>query len=382
MFQLKSMNKKEMTEYMNHIKKGISPHPIFSQDINEKVDSYLECVEQDSEFSLYSFTGCYEDFEENLKSIKIQSNGCSFALLKLGDNTDNDIQMMACVAELVEFNNFIISECESDGYYLEMIVPENHIHVIKSLEDLENIWKEKILPHIKRIEEYDFLYALSEIEINNYDENNIFFDVKSSKAYNTLREYWRKHFIEESVEEFIGKKSVHFELKKEISKIEIIEYEDIYVKVVQDLLDELQEELVTIDNSNTLVMNKNYHEKYYKYVLNIVNENDGIIYLAKKENNVVGMVAGYIEPTDKEDKLLNRCPRRGRISELVVSKKARGYGIGKKLIGQAEAYFKKNKCEFSQIIVLDNNQVAKKIYNDIGYKPVEQKVSKRIFHVR
>ena len=72
MFQLKSMNKKEMTEYMNHIKKGISPHPIFSQDINEKVDSYLECVEQDSEFSLYSFTGCYEDFEKyNLMAVAL-----------------------------------------------------------------------------------------------------------------------------------------------------------------------------------------------------------------------------------------------------------------------------------------------------------------------
>ena len=166
--------------------------------------------------------------------------------------------------------------------------------------------------------------------------------------------------------------------KKHDIGITILEYDDKYIEALKELLVELQETLVKVDHSRTLIMNSDYRDKYYELVLKTTKENKGIIYLAKKDENVVGMIAGYIVPVDAEDKLINRCPIRGRISELIVTKNARGYGIGKQLIEKIEAFFKDNDCEFSRLIVLESNKRAKQLYDDMGYKPIELELSKNI----
>lgn len=66
------------------------------------------------------------------------------------------------------------------------------------------------------------------------------------------------------------------------------------------------------------------------------------------------------------------------MSELIVTERVRGYGIGKKLIEKMELYFKENGCEFSRLTVLENNQIAKHLYGDLGYRPIELEMSKNL----
>ena len=378
MLQLKSMKREEMEKYLDAVKKGVLPHPAHPQNIEEKVNAFFRRTQDDGEFTLYCYSGDFEGFKENMKNIKTKSSDANLAVLRFGENTDHDILMLGHIAEIVEFDNLIFSQYGGTEYFLEILVPENHVHVIRNLEDLKTVWNEHISPDIRRIEEYALSYAISVVEIDKYDENNLYLSVATADAFNILTEQWRKRLIEQSVERAIGKREVHINLNRDNMRIVISEYEDKYIKELKRLFVELQEDLISIDRHRTLTMNRAYCEKYYKYVLQTIKDNNGIIYLAKKSGDVVGAIVGYIETIDEEDKLLNRCPKKGRVSELIVTERVRGYGIGKKLIEKIELYFKENGCEFSRLTVLENNQIAKRLYGDLGYRPIELEMSKNL----
>lgn len=378
MLQLKSMKREEMEKYLDAVKKGVLPHPAHPQNIEEKVDSFFKRTQNDVEFMLYCYSGDFDGFKENMKNIRTNSSNANFAVLRFGEYTDHDILMLGNISELVEFDNLILADYGGREYFLEVLVPEKHVQVVRTLEDLKKVWSELISPYIKRIEEYALSYGISMIEIDKYDDNNVYLNVTTLEAFNIVTEHWRKRLLEEGIEKFVGKRTVHINLKKDDIRITITEYEDKYIKVLKELFVELQEDLISVDRHRTLTMNRAYREKYYKYVLNTIKDNNGIIYMAKKDGDVVGVIVGYIEPIDEEDRMLNRCPKRGRISELIVTKEARGYGIGKRLIEQIEIFFNEKGCEFSRLTVLESNQRAKKLYNDMGYQPIEIGLSKKL----
>lgn len=76
---------------------------------------------------------------------------------------------------------------------------------------------------------------------------------------------------------------------------------------------------------------------------------------------------GYVRSYDKYDYLDYKCPKSGEVSELVVSKSARGKGIGKKLMDKMENYFKSIGCEYIFIDVFAYNKNAIEFYNKHGY---------------
>ncbi len=160
--------------------------------------------------------------------------------------------------------------------------------------------------------------------------------------------------------------------------MEIIDYEDKYEEDVKDLLVELQEHLVKVDYWHFQVMKDIYRESCFNRDMQMVKEQEGHIYLAKENNEIIGMVIGIIPPKDDEDRDTNTCARNGAVLELIVSKKSRGNGTGKLLLSKIEDYFKEKNCENISIEVYAPNERAYHFYEREGYKPIEYIVMKKI----
>ena len=126
------------------------------------------------------------------------------------------------------------------------------------------------------------------------------------------------------------------------------------------------------------------HHAYFQgrilllYLFRLLNDNGGKIFLAKTSNSVFGMIAGYVEPKDEEDRITNRCPKRGVISDLVVSSSFRSKGIGAVLMSVMENYFSNIGCEFIAVSVFAPNEGARRFYEKSGYAPRNIELYKRI----
>ena len=151
--------------------------------------------------------------------------------------------------------------------------------------------------------------------------------------------------------------------------MEIIEYEDKYLEDVKDLLTELEEYLVSIDKDNLDQVHPEYHEKMAQFDLEEVNKYEGKCYLAIENDKVLGLIMGNIPPYDEYDYLDYKCPRRGEITELIVSKSTRSKGIGQALMEKLEEYFKSVGCEYVLVDVFAYNENAIKFYDKKGYHP-------------
>lgn len=151
--------------------------------------------------------------------------------------------------------------------------------------------------------------------------------------------------------------------------MKIIEYEDKYLEDVKELLVELEEYLVSIDKDCLDQVHPEYKEKMAILDLQKVNSNNGKCYLAVENDKAVGLIMGCIPPYDKFDYLDYKCPKRGEITELIVTNKTRNKGIGQSLINKIEEYFKSVGCEYTLVDVFAYNENAIKFYNRNGYHP-------------
>ena len=122
--------------------------------------------------------------------------------------------------------------------------------------------------------------------------------------------------------------------------MKIIEYEDKYLEDVKDLLVELEEYIVSIDKDNLDQIHPDYREKMATLDLEKVKNNNGKCYIAVESDKVIGLIMGCIFPYDEYDYLDYKCPKRGEITELIVSKNVRSKGIGNMLMNKIEEYFK------------------------------------------
>ena len=149
--------------------------------------------------------------------------------------------------------------------------------------------------------------------------------------------------------------------------MEIIEYNDKYLEDVKDLLVELEEYILTIDKDELDQLHPEYRDKMAILDLNEVREYNGKCHLAIEDNKAVGLIMGTIPPYDDNDYLDYKCPKRGEITELVVSSKIRSNGVGQQLMNKMEEYFKSVGCEYIIIDVFAYNEKAIKFYDKQGY---------------
>lgn len=160
--------------------------------------------------------------------------------------------------------------------------------------------------------------------------------------------------------------------------MEIIEYDDKYLDDVKDLLVELEEYIVSIDKDHLDQVHPEYHEKMALVDLDEVNKNNGICYLAFENDKVIGLIMGLIPPYNEYDYLDYKCPKRGEITELIVTNKIRSNGIGQKLINKMEEYLKSVGCEYVIVDVFAYNEIGKKFYSKNDYHARMETMIKKI----
>ena len=151
--------------------------------------------------------------------------------------------------------------------------------------------------------------------------------------------------------------------------MKIIEYEEKYLEDVKDLLVELEEYIISIDEDHLDRLHSEYREKMALFDLDEVSNNNGKCYLAIEDDKAIGLIMGTIPPYDEYDYLDYKCPKRGRITELIVTSRIRSKGIGQLLINKMEEYFKSVGCEYVLVDVFGYNDLALKFYFKEGYHP-------------
>ena len=147
----------------------------------------------------------------------------------------------------------------------------------------------------------------------------------------------------------------------------IIEYEDKSLEDVKDLLVELEEYILTIDKDNLDQLHEDYHDKMAIIDLEKVKNNNGMCFIAVENDKAVGVIMGIVGSYDEYDYLDYKCPKRGEIIELIVSKKVRSKGLGKELMEKMEDYFRSINCEYVVIDVFAYNDLAINFYERRGY---------------
>ena len=160
--------------------------------------------------------------------------------------------------------------------------------------------------------------------------------------------------------------------------MKIIEYEEKYLEDVKDLLVELEEYIVSIDKDELDQVHPEYRDKMAVLDLEEVKNYNGKCYLAIEDNKVVGLIMGCIPPYDEYDYLDYKCPKRGEITELIVTNKVRSNGVGQLLINKMEEYFKSLDCEYILVDVFAYNDIGINFYNKKGYHSRMKTMIKKI----
>ena len=160
--------------------------------------------------------------------------------------------------------------------------------------------------------------------------------------------------------------------------MKIIEYNEKYLEDVKDLLVELEEYILSIDKDNLDQLHPEYRDKMAILDLEEVNKHNGKCYLAIENDKAVGLIMGCIIEYDEYDYLDYTCPKEGEITELVVSKKLRSSGIGKKLMEKMEEYFKDMGCEYISVDVFAYNGRGINFYKREGYHTRMEIMMKKI----
>ena len=149
--------------------------------------------------------------------------------------------------------------------------------------------------------------------------------------------------------------------------MKIIEYEEKYLEDVKDLLVELEEYIISIDKDELDNLHPEYREKMAILDLEEVKEYNGKCYLAIEDNKAIGLIMGCIPIYEEYDYLDYKCPKRGEITELIVSKNARSKGIGLLLMKKLENYFMNCGCQYILVDVFAYNEIGINFYNKKGY---------------
>ena len=138
------------------------------------------------------------------------------------------------------------------------------------------------------------------------------------------------------------------------------------------LISRFQDYVSSVDSLKELrpFSSKKEARTYAKQALKDVNKMKGVVYIARYNDQVVGFIQGIIQR--HQGSILHNLSHKksidGWIGLLFVEPKYRGQGTGKALLEAIESYFKKNKCKTIRLFVLQDNKLAVRIYQKLGYK--------------
>lgn len=159
--------------------------------------------------------------------------------------------------------------------------------------------------------------------------------------------------------------------------VDVVEYGEARVEQVKDLLVELQTYLASLDDRCVLVLKETYREDYFAYLMDEIGKHEGKLFLAQGAEGVLGLAVCKIFQGGGEQDITTSCPKIGFISDLIVTEKERGRGIGTSLLIAAEKYFSECGCEYTQLEAFAPNTAARRLYEDFGFKTNCYYLSKR-----
>jgi len=105
-------------------------------------------------------------------------------------------------------------------------------------------------------------------------------------------------------------------------------------------------------------------ELIHEYIIKSINESDPLLLVAEGQEGLVGFITFKIQKNSYFDSNLTYY---GEVIEVYVCQSQRKSGLGKRLIKEAENYFKKEKCEFSRLAVCSANKSIATFYDRLGY---------------
>ena len=108
-----------------------------------------------------------------------------------------------------------------------------------------------------------------------------------------------------------------------------------------------------------------------------VNKYEGKIFLAKEENKIIGLIISVIN-NEEEETYDFKAPKRGRITELIVSKDYRSSKVGQKLLDKMEEYLKSVGCKGILIDCFAYNTNAENFYHKNCYFNRTIEMSKKL----
>ena len=150
-------------------------------------------------------------------------------------------------------------------------------------------------------------------------------------------------------------------------EIEFKKYQKKDFNTLVKCMENLQDLIVSLDPLKRQRRLQNYGKSYTNNLIKKINKQNGIIFFACDEENIVGCIAGIIEKQNKAE-LFGCVPTKaGRVQELFVLEVYRGKRIGKKLMKLIEDYFRKKKCDVVIVDAFGPNKPAHNFYKKFNY---------------
>ena len=143
--------------------------------------------------------------------------------------------------------------------------------------------------------------------------------------------------------------------------------------ILRDTISSQSQETVSLDEKKEKrdyeLFNEIINELIAQEISEIMSQMGIYVFNTKEDKKIVGLIMGIIPEYGKYDYLDYKCPKRGMITELIVTKKVQSKGIGQSLINHIEDYFKSQKCKYVLVDVFAYNKTAINFYDKSGYHP-------------
>ena len=104
----------------------------------------------------------------------------------------------------------------------------------------------------------------------------------------------------------------------------------------------------------------------------IETNDDDLVLVANSDSGISGVISCHVIP------LFHQVGNMGRITSLVINKKDRGHGVGRRLVEAAEAFFANRQCVRYEVTSGDHRSDAHLFYLSCGYQEDERRFIKRV----
>ena len=144
------------------------------------------------------------------------------------------------------------------------------------------------------------------------------------------------------------------------------------LKTIQDLNHALF--LSDADKDKKLNHDWPYLETGKEYFKGAIEGKTGVCFVAEKDNEIVGYLAGSI----KFDSSIYRQVRRSELENMFVTEECRGQGIGEKLAKKFIDWSKENDVTHTFVSAYWLNERAIKFYKRLGFEPLALELEARL----